>query len=299
MSLNEGIARQLKTEHEGAVVFRADPMASIVASGLATPVGNGLFVLQGALAGLLEQIENLVMELARSAGAQPAHVPSMLAWENVQKSAYLQSFADQALVVDPYEGRAHAEHEGLSSPTVCYHYFSSLAGKTVENNFSVTALSKCSRKEAGPLANLGRLTNFTMREVVFFGSEAYCRQKRQELLEKTAALMSSAFDLSFKVVTASDPFFGENNEIKKQAQLLSESKYELQAALPFSDSSVSVASFNYHGKIFYDRFGIGAGKPELNYSGCVGWGYERILYAMLAQKGVDFTSAYYRTILRS
>ncbi|GAH63441.1 unnamed protein product [marine sediment metagenome] len=87
--------------------------------------------------------------------------------------------------------------------------------------------------------------------------------------------------------------------MKKKSQLISESKYEIQALLPFSKKTISIASFNHHGKVFYDRFNITPKKPELTFSGCVGWGYERILYAILSQKGVDFLTPYYKKLLKN
>ena len=61
-----------------------------------------------------------------------------------------------------------------------------------------------------------------------------------------------------------------------------------------NDSSVSIASFNDHGSVFYDRFNLTANDENFGISGCVGWGYERIIYSILAQKGADFNSDYYK-----
>jgi hypothetical protein len=78
--------------------------------------------------------------------------------------------------------------------------------------------------------------------------------------------------------------------------LFLQSKYEFQAKLPFKNSTISIGSINNHGEIFYDRFEIKSGNPGLRFSGCVGWGYERILFAILAQKGVDFSTSYYKKL---
>ena len=56
----------------------------------------------------------------------------------------------------------------------------------------------------------------------------------------------------------------------------------------------SIASFNDHGNVFYDRFNIAVKDENSRFSGCVGWGYERIIYSILAQKGADFSSDYYK-----
>lgn len=298
MSLINQIKTKIKTEHQGKIFYRNDPMSKVIKNGQATLVGNGLFVLEGDLARILDLIEKQVMIIAASVGAKPVHVPSILSWDNVVKSEYLKSFNNQALIVDPLaEHKEYEKHLGLASPTVCYHFFSALTGRSISKSKVITAYSKCCRKEEECLTDLGRLTNFSMREIIFLGTEKFCINTRQKILEATMKMMNEVFDLSYQVVTASDPFFGENSEAKKTAQILSESKYEVQTLIPFNNSAISTSSYNFHGKVFYDRFHICPGKPELSYSGCVGWGYERLLYSVLAQKGVNFSSKYYKKLL--
>ena len=53
-------------------------------------------------------------------------------------------------------------------------------------------------------------------------------------------MLDSALDLSYSVVTASDPFFGKTSEIKKKSQLMLESKYEIKALIPFNKTSISI-----------------------------------------------------------
>jgi len=60
---------------------------------------------------------------------------------------------------------------------------------------------------------------------------------------------------------------------------------------------LAVGSFNFHGGIFFDRFKIRTLDPNQAFSGCAAWGYERVLYAILTQKGVDFSSSFYKNLL--
>jgi len=293
------IKPSIKTARAGEVRYYDDPMGYLLRSGLAVKVGNGLFVFNGILARLLEVIDDTTREIAEKAGADQVSVPNILSQKNASDSQYLSSFRNQAMMLCQCTDKAGKGYEGMASPTVCYHYFSSLRGRAAKKNHCVTAVSKCTRKEKGSLDDLSRLTNFTMREVVFLGTERYCLDKRDEILKATINELNRKFDLSYAVATASDPFFGAENEEKTKAQLMSESKYEVQAKIPFNDSTTSIASFNYHGNVFFKRFHIKPSDPENGFSGCVGWGYERILYALAAQKGVDFTSKYYDKLLKT
>ncbi|MCK4553671.1 hypothetical protein KAU19_01770 [Candidatus Parcubacteria bacterium] len=302
--LKNNVKSTIKKIHKGEIYYYKDPMKFLSENNLAIQVGNGLFVLKGVLADILDKVDKLICNIAKEVGAESVFVPSILSWENTKRSEYLNSFKNQALMIEPYKDNTqkekcpHAEYKGMCSPTVCYHYFSALKNKSIDKNYSITALGTCTRKEEGELNDFSRLINFTMREIVFFGEEEYCYQKKTEILDETLKIFDKILDLSYEVLTATDPFFGDNNEIKKKAQLLSESKYEIQALLPYSKKTISLASFNHHGKVFYNRFNITPQKPNLTFSGCVGWGYERILYAILAQKGVDFSTDYYKKLIK-
>jgi seryl-tRNA synthetase len=272
----------------------SDPMPSLIKRGLVTQVGNGLFVFRGDVLRILEKIEDTVIRIAEEVGAEAIFVPSVLSWENTKDSQYLKSFANQALMIHPYQKKSPV---GMASPTVCYHYISSLKGRVHSSNHSVTAKSSCTRRERGKLNDLSRLTNFTMREIISFGSPKYCLKKQEEIMNATRKNLRSVFDLQYEIIAASDPFFGKESELKKKAQIISRSKHEVHALIPFNKSSISIASANYHGGVFYDRFHIASDNKGGAASGCVGFGYERMLYAILAQKGVNFLSPYYRKLL--
>lgn len=295
----------VKFEHAGEVLNHNNPMKFLFENGLAIQIGNGLFVLKGILVDILKIIESLICKIAKEVGAEPVFVPSILSWDNLQKTQYLNSFKNQAIMMTTYENVKQVQSSqdpvflGIACPTVCYHYFSSLNNKSVDHNYAITAITRCTRGEEGDLNDLSRLTNFTMREVVFYGTNEYCSEKLQETLNKTIEMLNSVFDLTYEVITAHDPFFGVNAEIKEKAQLLSESKYEVQTLLPYNNNTISIGSFNNHGSVFYERFNIKSSKPELNFSACVGWGYERMLYTILSQKGVDFSSTYYKKLLNT
>jgi len=300
--LLDNIKPVIKSQHEGKIYYKQNPMDYLFENELVVQVGNGLFVLKGILVDLYNKIEQLIIGIANRVKAKEVIVPYILSWENATKSNYLNSFENQALSIVSLEKIKKNENKvleyvGLACPTVCYHYFSSLKNKRVSENFAITAFARCTRGEKGELNDLSRLTNFSMREIVFFGTKEFCSEQLNIVLNETKKILNEIFDLNYKVMTASDPFFGENDLLKKKAQLLSESKHELQAFLPYCNDSISIGSFNNHGSVFYDRFNISSKEPELKFSSCVGWGYERLIFSILSQKGVDFNSEYYKKLL--
>ena len=284
--------------HEGNIFSSDNPMPYLIEKEYVMSTGPGLFVLKGPLVKILDVINSEVLKITDSLNAERCEVPTLISWPNAVRSEYLDSFGNLALMMKTHEDQ-HGCFKGIACPSICYHYFSAMHNRSVDSNFCVTVKGSVTRNEKDEQDDLSRLTNFTVRDIVFYGSQDYVNQSLSIVKDKATQLLIDKFGLSFSVMTASDPFFGENKEEKSEAQLFAQSKYEFQAKLPFKDTTISIGSINNHGQIFYDRFNIKSGEPELRFSGCVGWGYERILFAILAQKGVDFSSTYYKKLFAS
>ena len=124
-------------------------------------------------------------------------VPSNLSWDNAILSDYLASFGNQAIGLKSFLHSSKDEY-GLASPTVCYHCFSALKNQTIRR-IPYTASSKCTRK-IGELNSLARLSNFTMREIIFLGSDQYCKSVRMKILEDTYKILSEILDIGLRFV---------------------------------------------------------------------------------------------------
>jgi hypothetical protein len=281
--------------HEGKIDYSENPMPFLLEKEYLMRTGPGLFVFKGPLVKILDVINSEVLKITDSLNAERCEVPTLISWPNAERSEYLKSFSNLALMMKTHEDQ-HGCFKGIACPSICYHYFSAMHKRTVESNFCVTVKGCVTRNEKDEKDDLSRLTNFTVRDIVFYGTKDYCDESLTIVREKATQLLIEKFGLSFSVVTANDPFFGENQQEKADAQLFLQSKYEFQAELPFKGTTISIGSINNHGQIFYDRFEIKSGKPDLRFSGCVGWGYERILFAILSQKGVDFSTPYYEEL---
>jgi len=150
---------------------------------------------------------------------------------------------------------------------------------------AITALGKCFRYESSNLTGLERLWDFTMREIVFVGPADYVLDSRNELLELSAAFLDE-LGLAYEISTATDPFFVDSYAVQAAYQQGFELKLELLAPLPYSGKKLAVGSINYHQDFFGRSFGIQA-VNEPAHTGCIGFGYERLALAFLAQHGVD------------
>jgi seryl-tRNA synthetase len=119
--------------------------------------------------------------------------------------------------------------------------------------------------------------------VIMFGSASEVEDERQRWMEIAWDLVT-ALDLTARFVVAFDPFFAQAAKLKAYQQLL-KAKYELQVKLPEEDRWCAVGSFNAHGTSLTRAFNVKGPTETPLQSGCVGFGYERLLVAAVAQRG--------------
>jgi hypothetical protein len=149
----------------------------------------------------------------------------------------------------------------------------------------VTSTLTCHRYEGRNQQTLTRLRSFTMREVIWVGHPKYVLDSRHRA---DALIVEWAKDwgLDCTYETANDMFFTDDYSVKASFQRQQEAKRELQMTVPQEGNSISVFSSNFHSMTFGKAFNIKVeGKPAA--SACVGWGYERMVYAIFSQFGFD------------
>jgi len=152
---------------------------------------------------------------------------------------------------------------------------------------AVTATLGCHRYEGTNHRSLSRLRAFTMREIVWIGHPEYvinCRRVAEKLIVQWA----KDWELACTFETANDAFFTDDYAVKASFQRQQQAKKELRVKVPAEAKSLSVFSSNFHGGTFGKAFNISVGNRQA-VSGCVGWGYERWIYAVFAQFGFDPT----------
>jgi seryl-tRNA synthetase len=175
--------------------------------------------------------------------------------------------------------------ECLLSPSVCFHWYMWLRDSQLPEPRAITALGKCFRYESSNLTGLERLWDFSMREIVFVGPAAYVLASRDKLVELSVRLLDE-LGMAYEISTATDPFFVDSYAVQAAYQQGFELKFELLAPLPYSGKKLAVGSINYHQDFFGRSFAIQTAEGPAH-TGCIGFGYERLALAFVAQHGVD------------
>ena len=286
-----------------------DPFPLLVESGDVVPTGHGKFIYRGNFNRIFEGLDKVLRDLCEKEGATPETYPSTVQTQTLLESGYLKLHPHLAYLAspikldveslkaigdikfdDPDERETSVQHLGVPdqilAPTVCYHTFESRKGQKMGKS-RITALNKCHRHEPVGVQSLSRLTTYWMREFIAFGEDEELQEILTRFIDWTGSFLER-LDISYAIVSANDPFFGtegSGNRIMQSAFML---KREIKVDLG-NGQTAAIASFNHHQSSLCEKFSISspdATKKKVS-SCCVGWGFERLLYAIYSRHGPD------------
>jgi seryl-tRNA synthetase/acyl carrier protein len=252
------------------------PVDALIARGALQLTGPGQIALAGVALDVLDAVDRVVVRWARELGATEHRYPSMISTAVLARAGRVENVTQ----VSPGETTALA-------PAVCYHAYPAWQSKTIGSEpVLLTAVGRCYRHENGDYAPLSRLWDFTMREIIVLGTREQVETHRRALMTRVSELVT-LLELDATIETATDPFFAAGDEGRRLMQQAGALKHELKLAVDPSGSGIAAASFNHHYDYFGSRFVISLTNGAPAHSGCVAFGLERWVLALLAQHGID------------
>ena len=296
-------------ERRGDRTRFASPLGVLQERGEVVVTAAGQVSLSGLALDILHAIDRSTLQWARSLGATERRYPSLIDLGVLERAGQVASFPQHlTLVFHPEQPRQPERSEGPAvpsseptgpahnqtstsrcalSPAVCYHSYPEWQGRTVGSDAAIlTAQGRCYRFEDGGHVPLERLWDFTMREIIVLGSREQVENVRQSLMRQVSDLITT-LDLDGRIEPASDPFFTAGDEGRRLMQQAGALKYELLLTVDGDGRAIAAASFNHHHDFFGTRFDISLAAGGPAHSGCVAFGLERWVLAVLAQHGVD------------
>jgi seryl-tRNA synthetase len=290
--------------HSTIVLSPEEVIQRLRGDGSLWDVAPGVTGLKGPVVTLLAELEGALSELARAETSDEWRPPAGVSFETLERAQYFASFpqwltaashlsGDQTIL----EGIARATSPGAVArsslapadvvlpPAVCYNTYAALADSVIASPVVMTAQATCWRHEGDRISPLERGWAFTMREIVCLGAE----REVKNFLDRSVARVTElerVLGLNADLEAASDPFFAPTARGRAALQRIKGLKHEL--VFRFADGKpLAIASFNDHELFFGEAFGIRLpdGKPA--WSGCVAFGLERWLLAVLSTYGVD------------
>jgi seryl-tRNA synthetase len=303
-----------RTPSRGHIVWGAehppvtDVYPELVERGIAVEVGQGQVAFGEPVLALTEYLDARLRNLVvREFGATEYRYPTLIATDVMRRCGYFGSFPQLMMFVSRLHTDVDAYRDFLTEltsgadlsallreraadvdhclpPTMCFHTFAQLADARLAGPAVYTARGKSFRHEARYHRSLERLWDFTIREIVFLGSQEQVLRQRQRLMELVFEL-AGELGLGGRCEVANDPFFvSADTPDRVWSQRLLQLKYELRMPLD-EERDVAVGSFNYHERFFARSFGIVADRDV--HTGCAGFGLERFAYAFLCRHGLD------------
>jgi len=273
-------------------------------SGSLWSVAPGITGLRGPVVSLVREIEGALLDIARLETTDEWIAPAGVAFATLETARYFASFPqwlsaashlsgdDEALRrIAASTSPADAARDSLARaevalpPAVCYNTYAAHAGSVIDSPLVMTAAGTCWRHEGDRHAALERGWAFTMREIVCLGAESDVKQFLDRCTERVGEL-ERELELDCEIVQASDPFFAPTARGQAALQRIKGLKHELEFRFP-DMRPLAIASFNDHEVFFGEAFGISLADGTPAWSGCVAFGIERWLLAILCTHGVD------------
>ncbi len=277
------------------------------ASGALWDAGPGLVGLRGPVVGLLREIEEHLRALSRLETDNEWRTPAGVSFETLERARYFASFPQWLSTASHLSGdesvlkgiassatpaaaarNAVGKPDTVLPPAVCYGTYAALAGTVIESPMVMSAEGVCWRHEGDRLAPLERGWAFTMREIVCLG----CDRDVRGLLDRGvlhAESLARELGLDTVLEVASDPFFAPTSRARAALQRIKGLKHELVVRFP-DGRPLAIASFNDHERFFGEAFEISLSEGGFASSGCVAFGLERWLLAVLVTHGTNPSS---------
>lgn len=304
-----GLPKAIDFKHERDLPT-IDAWSGLLERKWVTPVGEGHIILRGTAAQLLSMIEAKIDTVfAHFFKAEREFYPATILCRTLDRIHHFTSFPEHIDFVAHLkrdldvlnEFSAECREQGWSPsvhehrmgendfaicPSCCYHCYEGMENWQLDPPGRCTTMTvPCHRYEGANHRTMSRLRAFTQRDVVWVGHPRFVmegRSKAEELIVQWAR----EWELVGSFETANDMFFTQDYAVKASFQRQQQAKKELRLLIPAEKQSISVFSSNFHAMTFGKAFNITlSGRPAT--SACVGWGYERWVFAIFSQFGFD------------
>lgn len=207
---------------------------------------------------------------------------SLIPFSYLDQMGYLDHMPEAMFTLHPDRLKGGQNMALQTAP--CFKIYFELENQKIDQNRIYTVIGPCYRNEPGRAYLFETLTCFRMREFVFVGTEEHVLAGKEKSLELSLTWLQQ-LGIAGGTYLADDPFFitatsRENFVIPQQI------KFEVRCPIPGRGKDISIGSFDVHGNFFSQSFGIESGFAGQVWTGCMGYGIERCLWAFLQQHGL-------------
>jgi len=200
--------------------------------------------------------------------------PHLVTLTSRLESGCLPAYAQPADPVATVPAAHATASEYVLPSAACYHVYFHLRDQSLSAPHYITTAAQCFRNE-DEWAGLARLWAFRMREIVCLGS-AETVNGFLAAMKDTLQRFLAAIGLPCELQVATDPFYDRRGP-RAVMQVLAPVKYEF-----LYGGSIAIASANFHRNFFGEKCNIRTADGAFAFSGCVAFGIERWMHALLS-----------------
>ena len=283
---------------------RSDDPSALPAA-LFLPMGvDGVYARTALFEHVIDSLSTFISR-HREAATEVLRFPPVMSRHQLEKSGYLKSFPNLLGCVCSLHGgeseirRAADQYDAggdwtaslkptdlVLSPAACYPVYPIAAsrGPVPRGGLRFDVAADCFRRE--PSRHLDRLQSFRMREYVCIASPEEVIAFRNRWM-KGAQSLAQELALPYRIVTASDPFFGRTGQVMAISQIQASLKFELVVPVRSEEQPTACMSFNYHQDHFGTVWDLRDEAGHVAHTGCVAFGMDRLAVALFSKHGLD------------
>lgn len=254
--------------------------------------GDGRIIYNEKFYNIMKKIDSYILSWALKDNAAEIHYSDFYHLDDLVDCNYITQFHPHCFFVcksqtDKFDQFKLGIADFVNNPAVCMHSYIQYRNSVIDEKepIIITSKSKCKRNEH-EYSTLERMLDFTMREIIFMGTESYVLKKRVEYMDRAKQLMFQ-LNLDGNICLSHDPFFKKEDKEKVNFQKKFKLKYEMNLRIPFNNHLLAVGSFNYHNINFSRAYNIRNTKSQYIHTACVAFGLERFAYACVEQMGLN------------
>ena len=254
-------------------------------------VNRGLATLGPELIAVREALEKRFLGWAAEVGARSMLFPPLIRAADLHRFDYFSNFPHLAVVASRLDGAAIDGHYLQGEPVdaipaehmtagqyvlpsaACYNVYLHLEDAVLAEPCHVTTVANCFRNE-NSYNELQRLWSFHMREIVCLGSADVVKEYLGSFKQLIRGFVEE-IGLLLRLDFATDPFYQPQSSTAKLQKL-----FPQKEEFVYGDS-LAIASLNFHRNFFGERCNIRLADGSHAFTGCVAFGLERWLHALL------------------
>jgi seryl-tRNA synthetase len=260
----------------------------LIGTGIDGVVGRGAIFEE-----ILTRLNAVIARWGQANSAETVHFPPVMNRAHLERNGYVKSFPQLAACIHGLacNDQGHVTSENLPTdlmlvPSACYPIYPMVAGRgpLPPGGALFNIQSWCFRRE--PSKDAPRLQSFRMHEYVQLGTAEQVLAFREHWIDQARTLVDS-LQLPFRIDVANDPFFGRAGRLVASSQRDRNMKFELLVPITGEAEPTACCSFNYAEDHFTDVWQIVMHDGTKAFSGCIGFGMERMTLALFRHHGFD------------